>query len=57
MTNYEMLQSLSVEQMAYFLAHERYNLAKTVFEKFGYGITEETVYFVLLKWLNAEKEE
>lgn len=56
MTNFEMLKELSVEQMAAFLAHERFNLVKPVFECAGYGITEEAVYFVFLRWLNQEME-
>ena len=56
MTNFEMLKDLTMEQMAAFLAHERFNLVKPIFEHFGYGITEEAVYFILLKWLNSEME-
>lgn len=56
MTNFEMLKELSLEEMAAFLAHERFNLAKPVFEAAGYGLTEETVYFVLLRWLKQETE-
>lgn len=56
MTNYEMIKGLSVEQMAAFLAHERFSLAKHVFEYAGYGLTEEAVYFVLLRWLKKEME-
>lgn len=57
MTNFEWLKNLSMEQMASFLAHERYRLVKPVFEKSGYGITEDLVYVILLKWLNDEMGE
>lgn len=56
MTNFEMLINLSKEQMAAFLARERFRLAKPIFDHFGYGITEETFYVILLKWLNQEVE-
>lgn len=56
MTNFEMLRSLSIEEMAAFLAHERYNLVKPVFEAAGHGITEEACFFILLKWLKQEME-
>jgi hypothetical protein len=51
-----MLQSLSAEQMADFLAHERYRLAAPVFEASGFGITEEACFIILLKWLKQEIE-
>ena len=39
------------------MAHERWNMAKPVFETFGYGITEEFIFTKLLKWVNEECEE
>ena len=54
MTNGDWLRSLTNEQIAAFLAHERWNLGKVVFETFGVGITEEFIFMNLLKWVNEE---
>ena len=52
MTNGDWVRSLTNEQIAAFLAHERWNLAKVVFESVGVGITEEFIFVKLLKWVN-----
>ena len=57
MTNGDWFRSLTNEQIAEFIAHERLNMAKPVFETFGYGITEEFLFAKLLKWVNEECEE
>lgn len=56
MTNGDLIRSLTNEQLAGFLAHERWNVAKPVFETVGYGITEEFLFAKLLKWVNEECE-
>lgn len=56
MTNGDWVRSLTNEQIAAFLAHERWNLAKVVFESVGVGITEEFIFMHLLKWVNEEYE-
>lgn len=56
MTNGDLFRSLTNEQIAIFMAHERWNMAKPVFETFGYGITEEFIFTKLLKWVNEEYE-
>ena len=56
MTNGDWVRSLTNEQIAAFLAHERWNLAKVVFESVGVGITEEFIFANLLKWVNEECE-
>ena len=56
MTNGDLIRSLSNEQIAEFLAHERWNLGKVVFETIGFGITEEFIFINLLKWVNQECE-
>ena len=40
MTNGDWVRSLTNEQIAAFIDHERWNMAKPVFETFGHGITE-----------------
>ena len=57
MTNGDWFRSLTNEQIAAFLAHERWNLGKVVFKTVGVGITEEFIYMNLLKWVNEEYEE
>ena len=57
MTNGDLIRSLTNEQLAWFLAHERWNLGKVVFETIGFGITEEFIFINLLKWVNQECEE
>ena len=47
MTNGDWLRSLTNEQIAAFLAHERWNLGKVVFETVGVGITEEFIFMHL----------
>lgn len=56
MTNGDWIRSLTNEQIATFLAHERWNFGKVVFEKVGFGITEEFIFMNLLKWVNEECE-
>ena len=56
MTNGDLFRSLTNEQIAAFIAHERWNMAKPVFETIGYGITEEFLLVKLLKWVNEEYE-
>ena len=56
MTNGDLIRSLNNEQLAGFLAHERWNLGKVVFEAIGFGITEEFIFMNLLKWVNEECE-
>ena len=56
MTNGDRFRSLTNEQIAAFIAHERWNMAKPVFEALGYGITEEFLLVKLLKWVNEECE-
>ena len=57
MTNGDWVRSLTNEQIAAFLARERWNLGKVVFETFSVGITEEFLFMNLLKWVNEECEE
>ena len=56
MTNGDLIRSLTNEQLAGLLAHERWNLVKVVFETIGFGITEEFIFINLLKWVNEECE-
>lgn len=56
-TNADVIRSLSDEELAYFLAHETYRIGECIFEFLGYGITEEFVYALRLKWLKAEANE
>ena len=56
MTNGDWFRSLTNEQIAAFLAHERWNFRKVVFETVGVGITEEFIFMHLLKWVNEECE-
>ena len=56
MTNGDLVRSLTNEQIAAFLAHERWNLGKVVFETVGFGITDEFIFMNLLKWVNEECE-
>ena len=57
MTNGDRFRSLTNEQIAAFIDHERWNMAKPVFETLGYVITEEFLLVKLLKWVNEECEE
>ena len=54
MTNGDWVRLLTNEQIAAFLAHERWKLGKVVFETAG--ITEEIIFMHLLKWANEECE-
>ena len=56
MTNGDWFISLTNEQIAALLSHERWNFGKVVFEKVGVGITEEFIFMRLLKWVNEECE-
>jgi hypothetical protein len=56
MTNGDWVRSLTNEQIASFIAHERFSLMKTVFDATGFGITEEFIYLRILKWINEECE-
>lgn len=53
-TNYDVIRNMTVEQLAEFLATERFNIVKPLFEKLGFGITKEAVYITLLAWLKSE---
>lgn len=57
MTNGDWFRSLTNQQIAAFIAHERWNMASPVFETLGYGITEEFLFTKLLKWVNEECEK
>ena len=54
MTNLDLLRRLPAEQMAYFLAEQRWQCLKPVFEYIGVGITKEACYCMFLKWLREE---
>ena len=56
MTNGDLIRSLTNEQLAELLAHERWNLGKVVFETIGFGITKEFIFMNLLKLVNEECE-
>ena len=56
MDNGDMMRSLTNEQLAEFLANERYNLLKPVFDYLGYGIEKQVVYLKLLSWMNQPFE-
>lgn len=57
MTNYEWLKSLSVEEMALFLACETTRLAKPVFDLSGYAIHPQIIYLRRLEWLKSEEKK
>lgn len=59
MTNGDVIRRMSNEQLATFLANERTRLARSVFERIGFGIESQIVYLSLLRWLNevAGEEE
>ena len=57
MTNGDWIRSLSNEQIAAFLAVDRYMRFEKLFEYFGYGITKEAMYLQTLKWVNQEYNE
>ena len=54
MTNGDWVRSLTNEQIASFLAHERWKLGEVVLETVD--ITEEIIFMHLLKWVNEECE-
>ena len=56
MTNYEVIKNMDIKQLAEFLATERYNIVKPVFEKLGFGICKEIIIAKLLIWLKSEVE-
>lgn len=56
-TNADRVRSMSDEELAAFMAHEKYRTAETVFEAIGFGITEEFLYFLWLRWLKKPAEE
>ena len=56
MTNGDWFRSLTNEQIAAFIAHERWNMAKPVFETVLYGITQGFIFAKILKWVNEECE-
>ena len=56
MTNYEVLKSLSIEEMACFLESETTRIAKLVFDLCGYGIHPQIIYQRRLEWLKSEAE-
>lgn len=57
MTNYEVLISLSIEEMAEFLESETTRIAKHVYDLVGYGIHPQVIYQRRLEWLKSEAEE
>ena len=57
MTNGDWLRSLTNEQIAEFLAVDRYMRFEKLFEYIGYGITKEVMYLQTLKWVNQEYNE
>lgn len=56
MTNADVIRSMSDEELAGLLAHETYRIGECIFEFLGYGITEEFIYALRLKWLKKEVE-
>lgn len=54
MTNYELLKSLTIEEMAAFLENETTRIAKPVFDLCGYGIHPQVIYARRLEWLKSE---
>ena len=56
MTNYEVLMSLTIEEMAKFLESETTRMAKPVFDLCGYGIHPQIIYQRRLEWLKSEAE-
>ena len=54
MTNADVIRSMSDEQLAYLLASETHRIGKVVFDAVGFGVTEEFLYFLRLKWLKEE---
>lgn len=56
-TNADWVRSMSDEELASFLAHEKYRTAENVFKAIGFGITEEFLYFLWLRWLKKPAEE
>lgn len=56
MTNADFVRSLDDEGLAEFIATERYNLARPIFERIGYGIEKQILYLKLLTWLKEEAE-
>lgn len=56
MTNAQKIRSMSDEELAVLLAHETYRMAKPVFDKCGYGITEEFIFAQRLEWLKQPAE-
>ena len=57
MTNYELLRSLSIEEMAKFLESETTRMAQPVYDLCGYGIHPQIIYARRLEWLKSEVEE
>lgn len=54
MTNADIIRSMSDEKLAWLLAHETFRVAEIVWQKQGYGFTEEFIYAKRLKWLKEE---
>lgn len=57
MTNGDFLRSATDEQLAAFLASERYRIAKPVFDYIGYGIEPQALYAIQLAWVKQEMED
>ena len=57
MNNGDGIRSLNNEQLAEFLANERYRIANVIFEKFGFGIEKQIIYARILSFLNADIED
>ena len=55
-TNADRIRAMSDEELACLLANETYRIGKPIFEELGYGITEEFVYALRLKWLKQPAE-
>ena len=54
MTNFELLKSFTIEEMAIFLANESYRMAKPLYDIVGYGIHPQMIAARRLEWLESE---
>lgn len=52
-TNGEIIRSMSNEELADFIAEQRFNMAKPVFDMVGFGLEKQVIYAVMLEWIKS----
>lgn len=55
-TNFDCVRNMTIVELAEFLATERYNVVKPVFDFMGYGVCKDVIFAKLLVWLKSEVE-